>query len=80
MVLVIILAASGKFGLLFYIVAMQFSLEILNRQAIYRKHSYKIYTLIFWSYDLVLLEKLRSPQWIFSADVEWWLNVAEHLE
>lgn len=62
---------------LWYIAAMHFSLETLNRKQLYLQHSYKFYNCIFWVYELVLLERLRSR--FFSEQTEWLLNCAEHL-
>lgn len=62
---------------LWYVAAMHISLEILNRQPLYWQHSYKLYNFIFWIYELVLLERLRT--YFFPVPTEWILNVAEHL-
>ena len=58
---------------------MHFSLELLNRLKSYRVYPYKIYNFIFWSYELVLLERLRSGAQHFSMRIENLINVDEHL-
>ncbi len=73
----LLIIAFGKYNLLWYVGIMQLSLEILNTRKLYLQHPYKIYNLIFWSYDLVLLERLRKSH--FSPPTEWLLNCAEHV-
>ena len=72
-----IMLLAGQYNYLWYIGAMHLSLEVLNRQNVYLLHAYKIYNFIFWSYELVLLERLRTAH--LSALTEWLLNCAEHL-
>ena len=75
--LVLIILTWGSSNFLWYIGAMQVSLEILNKRPLYLQHSYKVYNFIFWIYSLVLLERLRSTY--FSETTEWIINCAEHL-
>jgi len=77
MFLATIITIWGSIEFCWYVAAMQSSLEILNRQAIYLQHRYKLYNFIFWAYSLVLLERLRTTH--FSAPTEWMINCAEHL-
>lgn len=76
-VLIILITASGHLYCLWYVAAMQVSLEILNRQNIYLLHPYKMYNTVFWMYELVLLERLFQHH--LSETFEWLLNCAEHL-
>lgn len=62
---------------IWYITAMHVSLEMLNRKQLYWQQNYTLYNLIFWVYELVLLERLQSC--FFSEQTEWLLNCAEHL-
>ncbi len=75
--LVLAILSFNKLGLLPYVAVMHFSLEVLNRKTVYLKERARIFNIIFWSYELVLLERLRSFQ--LSADFEWVLNSIEHL-
>lgn len=68
---------AGKYPLLYYVVAMHASLEFLNTRKLYVFHAYKLYNFIFFSYELVLLERVRKFK--FSNAIEWWLNNAEHI-
>lgn len=69
--------AAGTVNFLWYIIAMHASLEILNSRSLYLLHQYKLYNCIFWSYSLVLLERLRPGH--LSATAEVAINCAEHL-
>jgi hypothetical protein len=77
LVFVAIMLFKGVWNFLWYIGAMHLSLEILNRQQLYLQHQYKLYNSIFWSYSLVLLERLRTNH--FNETAEWLFNCAEHL-
>ena len=72
----IIMAMSGHLNYIWYIGTMHLSLEVLNQQATYLIHPYRLSNFIFWAYELVLLERLREV--FFSDNVEWLLNCAEH--
>ncbi len=68
---------TGKYALLYYVVAMHLSLEFLNTRKLYITHSYKLYNFIFWAYEGVLIERFRKLR--LSDNTEWWLNNAEHI-
>lgn len=76
-VLVFLIIASGHLYCLWYVGAMHISLEVLNSQKIYLQHSYKIYNLVFWAYELVLAERLLEHH--MPESFEWLLNSAEHI-
>jgi hypothetical protein len=73
----LLIVLFGKYNLLWYIIFMQLSLEILNSRPKYFQHPYRVLNFIFWSYDLVLLERLRG--WHFSETIEYLMNCVEHL-
>ncbi len=75
-ILTAVIAWSGHSNYLWYIAAMHLSIEVLNLQATYFTHPYKLYNFIFWAYELVLLERLRKV--FFTDTIEWLLNCAEH--
>jgi hypothetical protein len=77
LVFVAIMLSKGIWNFLWYIGAMHLSLEILNRQQLYLQHRYQLYNSIFWSYSLVLLERLRTTH--FNETAERLFNCAEHL-
>jgi VanZ family protein len=76
-VFIAIMLSKGMWNFLWYIGAMHLSLEILNRQALYLQHKYKLYNTVFWGYSLVLLERLRTNH--FDKTTEWVFNSAGHL-
>lgn len=76
-ILTIVIVFSQKFILLYYVFAMHGSIEFLNKQSLYLNHAYKLYNFIFWSYELVLLERIRTFK--FSIKTEWLINNAEHI-
>lgn len=67
----------GKYYLITYVAINQVLLEILNRQPLYRTHPYKWFNLMFWTYELVLVERLRHFK--MHPTAEWWLNSLEHV-
>jgi len=75
--LVLALISFNKLSLLSYVIVMHTSIEVLNQRDIYLKKRSLIFNVVFWSYELVLLERLRSFH--FSAGFEWTLNSIEHL-
>ncbi len=75
--LTIVLIYFKKTVLLYYVASMHGSLELLNSQQQYLQNAYKIYNSVFWSYELVLTERLRKFK--FSQHTEWLLNNAEHI-
>lgn len=77
LVLLFIIIASAHCYCLWYVAFMHLSLEVLNRQPVYLRHSFKIYNSIFWAYELVLVERLFQHN--VSGTFEWMLNCAEHL-
>jgi hypothetical protein len=77
LLLLAIIIVSGHYNLLFYTTAMHVSLEVLNSRAAYLEHSYKLFNFLFWAYQVVLLERLRS--FSFSPTAEWMINCAEHI-
>lgn len=72
-----IMLVTGHLVYLWYITAMHVSLEVLNRKHLYLQQAYKFYNTVFWLYELVLLERLRTH--FFSGQTEWLFNCAEHL-
>jgi hypothetical protein len=75
--LTLVFIASGHYHLILYIAINQVLLEVLNAQPLYKTHSYKLYNLIFWTYELVLVERLRHFK--MNDLTEWWLNNLEHI-
>ncbi len=73
----LVLVATGKYAFIIYIVINQVLLEVLNAQPLYKTHPYKWFNLIFWTYELVLLERLRHFK--MGPAAEWWLNNLEHI-
>jgi len=77
LVLGIVLWTAHIPGLLLYLLAMHVSLEVLNRQPVYRHSRAKLFNTLFCLYELVLMERLRSTH--FHPTAEWLLNSAEHI-
>lgn len=75
--IIIILSASQHLVYGWYLAAMHFSLEVLNRQRQYLDHAYRLYNSIFVLYEMVLLARIRS--FFFRDNIEWVINCAEHL-
>lgn len=75
--LTLVFILSGKYYLILYVAINQVLLEILNAQSLYKTHPYKWFKLIFWTYELVLVERLRHFK--MHSTVEWWLNSLEHV-
>lgn len=48
--------ASGHWYCLWYVSTMHLSLEVLNMRSIYLLQPYKLYNIIFWAYELVLVK------------------------
>lgn len=77
LIIIIILSASGHIVYGWYLAAMHFSLEVLNRQQLYLGHAYRFYNSIFVLYEMVLLARMRT--FFFAENMEWLINCAEHL-
>jgi hypothetical protein len=75
----VVIAYFGRWDLLWYVGAMHLSLELLNSRPAYFLQPARLYNLIFWSYELVLTERLRGPGQKFSDTIEWLWNCGEHL-
>ena len=75
--LTLVFIATGNYHLILYIGINQILLEVLNAQPLYKTHPYKWFNLIFWSYELVLVERLRHFK--MHPLAEWWLNNLEHI-
>jgi hypothetical protein len=77
LILTLVLIIANKSVFTIYIIINQILLEILNAQPLYKTHPYKWFNLIFWSYELVLVERLRHFK--MNPTAEWWLNNLEHI-
>jgi hypothetical protein len=75
--LTLVFIAFGKYYLILYVVINQILLEVLNAQTLYKQHPYKWFNLIFWAYELVLVERLRHFK--MHPLAKWWLNNLEHI-
>jgi hypothetical protein len=76
-ILTLVLIIAHKSSYIIYIIINQVLLEILNAQPLYKTHPYKWFNLIFWTYELVLVERLRHFK--MNPTAEWWLNNLEHI-
>jgi hypothetical protein len=68
---------SGHYVYCLYLGVMHLSLEVLNRQQLYKTQQYKLYNTLFVLYELVLPLRLRTI--FFGEHIEWIINFAEHL-
>jgi VanZ family protein len=76
-ILTLVFIAIGKYHFIAYVLINQVLLEVLNAQPLYKTHPYKLYNFVFWTYELVLTERLRHFK--MSERAEWWLNSFEHI-